>query len=89
MMTMVILFFEKEQSINLIPYEILAEAIEIMILCARVCLNEASNNFVSQIQEDYNLIHSPFDFVSSLLKENVQFMHHLNVLELIRYKCEN
>lgn len=50
MMSNVISYFEKHQSITSIPIEFLAEGIEIMIISTRVCLNEGHNKFISQLQ---------------------------------------
>ena len=60
-----------------------------MIICSRVCLNEGSNKYISLIQDFYKFVHSPYDMVSIELKKNVKFLHQINVLELMRYKCEN
>ncbi len=69
--------------------EILSEAIETMVICSRVCLNEGSNKYISLIQEYYKLVHSPYDLVGATLKKDIQFLHHINALELMRFKCEN
>ena len=50
LMSNVINYFEKHQSITSIPIEFLAEGIEIMIISTRVCLNEGHSKFISQLQ---------------------------------------
>lgn len=35
-----------------------------MILSTKVCLNEGHNKFVSELQDCYKFIHSPYEYVS-------------------------
>jgi hypothetical protein len=58
-----------------------------MVLISRIFL-DFGNNFLNEVKNTYYLCATFYDFSPQLISIDLQILHHLNILELMKYNVD-